>query len=133
MKQMKMPGENEQMLHTANRPRKAAPAMPAKSLDALYRQPLAAKRTGALYGAFPYPTKISPEAIALYIAAHTKPGDTVFDGFGGSGTTGTRQTRSEEHTSELQSLMRISYAVFCLKKKTKTTTTKQQPSPNGSQ
>src|SRR3546814_9528039 len=30
----------------------------------------------------------------------------------------TRPSRSEEHTSELQSLMRISYAVFCLKKKT---------------
>src|SRR3546814_5473694 len=30
--------------------------------------------------------------------------------------------RSEEHTSELQSLMRISYAVFCLKKKNKKTT-----------
>src|SRR3546814_7918293 len=30
-----------------------------------------------------------------------------------------RDHRSEEHTSELQSLMRISYAVFCLKKKTK--------------
>src|SRR3546814_2076910 len=30
--------------------------------------------------------------------------------------------RSEEHTSELQSLMRISYAVFCLKKKTHTIT-----------
>src|SRR3546814_3464194 len=30
------------------------------------------------------------------------------------------ERRSEEHTSELQSLMRISYAVFCLKKKTKT-------------
>src|SRR3546814_2015015 len=29
------------------------------------------------------------------------------------------ENRSEEHTSELQSLMRISYAVFCLKKKTK--------------
>src|SRR3546814_7546593 len=29
-----------------------------------------------------------------------------------------RRQRSEEHTSELQSLMRISYAVFCLKKKT---------------
>src|SRR3546814_6811332 len=29
------------------------------------------------------------------------------------------QVRSEEHTSELQSLMRISYAVFCLKKKKK--------------
>src|SRR3546814_7497170 len=32
--------------------------------------------------------------------------------------------RSEEHTSELQSLMRISYAVFCLKKKNKKKTTK---------
>src|SRR3546814_3038578 len=31
-----------------------------------------------------------------------------------------RSCRSEEHTSELQSLMRISYAVFCLKKKKKT-------------
>src|SRR3546814_2858165 len=31
--------------------------------------------------------------------------------------------RSEEHTSELQSLMRISYAVFCLKKKKTTTST----------
>src|SRR3546814_8721995 len=30
------------------------------------------------------------------------------------------ETRSEEHTSELQSLMRISYAVFCLKKKKQT-------------
>src|SRR3546814_2543305 len=36
------------------------------------------------------------------------------------------QDRSEEHTSELQSLMRISYAVFCLKKKKKT---KQQKNP----
>src|SRR3546814_3177371 len=35
--------------------------------------------------------------------------------------------RSEEHTSELQSLMRISYAVFCLqKKKTETHNTKEQ-------
>src|SRR3546814_5133923 len=33
--------------------------------------------------------------------------------------------RSEEHTSELQSLMRISYAVFCLKKKNKTITRNQ--------
>src|SRR3546814_14869514 len=34
-----------------------------------------------------------------------------------------RRRRSEEHTSELQSLMRISYAVFCLKKKKKDKTT----------
>src|SRR3546814_2588032 len=33
-----------------------------------------------------------------------------------------KEVRSEEHTSELQSLMRISYAVFCLKKKTKSNT-----------
>src|SRR3546814_3469856 len=33
------------------------------------------------------------------------------------------KVRSEEHTSELQSLMRISYAVFCLKKKTLSNTT----------
>src|SRR3546814_3670723 len=35
------------------------------------------------------------------------------------------RTRSEEHTSELQSLMRISYAVFCLKKKNKQKQEKQ--------
>src|SRR3546814_4524512 len=39
-------------------------------------------------------------------------------------------TRSEEHTSELQSLMRISYAVFCLKKKTKKQNKKQRNTHN---
>src|SRR3546814_7287366 len=38
-----------------------------------------------------------------------------------SETAESQETRSEEHTSELQSLMRNSYAVFCLKKKTNTT------------
>src|SRR3546814_2100356 len=38
---------------------------------------------------------------------------------GYSGALGGKGRRSEEHTSELQSLMRISYAVFCLKKKKK--------------
>src|SRR3546814_19727084 len=37
-----------------------------------------------------------------------------------------RGQRSEEHTSELQSLMRISYAVFCLKKKNKKKTTRKK-------
>src|SRR3546814_7783262 len=42
-----------------------------------------------------------------------------------------REPRSEEHTSELQSLMRISYAVFCLKKKkTKKTRPKQHSKLN---
>src|SRR3546814_1527723 len=39
---------------------------------------------------------------------------------------GLRAQRSEEHTSELQSLMRISYAVFCLKKKTNSTRQMQE-------
>src|SRR3546814_5877497 len=39
-------------------------------------------------------------------------------------------TRSEEHTSELQSLMRISYAVFCLKKKNNTINTPPMSSTN---
>src|SRR3546814_4182607 len=44
--------------------------------------------------------------------------DLSFDTISGAGPNGA--VRSEEHTSELQSLMRISYAVFCLKKKTNT-------------
>src|SRR3546814_8611520 len=49
------------------------------------------------------PAKIAAAAIDSAANLNTAPGTT---------------TRSEEHTSELQSLMRISYAVFCLKKKT---------------
>src|SRR3546814_9470648 len=41
-----------------------------------------------------------------------------------------RIEKSEEHTSELQSLMRISYAVFCLKKKKTTKTTQKDESEN---
>ena len=57
-------------------------------IEALYGRALPATRSGSLFNAFPYPTKISPEAIALFIATHTQPGDTIFDGFAGSGTTG---------------------------------------------
>src|SRR3546814_4958513 len=39
------------------------------------------------------------------------------------------EASSEEHTSELQSLMRISYAVFCLKKKKTANTTERQETP----
>src|SRR3546814_8878236 len=45
-------------------------------------------------------------------------------------TTSPRTARSEEHTSELQSLMRISYAVFCLKKTTTTHHNIQHKHPN---
>src|SRR3546814_6366403 len=47
---------------------------------------------------------------------------TDFPGMGPDGAEVTAAARSEEHTSELQSLMRISYAVFCLKKKKKNKT-----------
>jgi hypothetical protein len=75
---------------------------PKEALNALYERALPAKRTGPLYGAFPYPTKISPEVIALFIAAHTKPGDTVFDGFAGSGTTGLAALLCENPSAELR-------------------------------
>src|SRR3546814_6892584 len=59
-------------------------------------------------------------AIAVFVVAwiaqfvgHSK----LFEGRKPSFFTDLRYLRSEEHTSELQSLMRISYAVFCLKKK----------------
>lgn len=61
---------------------------PMDLLVKLYEKPLPSTRTGALYNAFSYPTKISPEAIAVYIASHTEPGATVLDAFAGSGTTG---------------------------------------------
>src|SRR3546814_10525728 len=94
----------------------AAPAFAGQAADA------------RLYGHLPYPDadpamlvaapegfdlrqpcllrrEVLPDLTALIAAAHA------------AGVTGTVQGRSEEHTSELQSLMRISYAVFCLKKK----------------
>src|SRR3546814_7765175 len=45
------------------------------------------------------------------------PGVSITSDFGGSASKVISVRRSEEHTSELQSLMRNSYAVFCLKKK----------------
>lgn len=61
--------------------------MTKPSLKSLYEIPLGATRNGALFNAHWYPTKISPESVALMIACHTKPGDLVFDGFGGSCST----------------------------------------------
>src|SRR3546814_7683017 len=51
-----------------------------------------------------------------FLAPHGARRQVAVGGQAGDFCTG---ARSEEHTSELQSLMRISYAVFCLKKKTK--------------
>ena len=56
------------------------------------------------YNTFAYPTKISPESIAVYIAAHTKPGDTVLDAFGGSGSTGLAALMCEHPTDTMKAL-----------------------------
>src|SRR3546814_4744537 len=60
----------------------------------------------------------------LWIAEKPDAGRQIAKALGGGNESGGHiklAGRSEEHTSELQSLMRISYAVFCLKKKNKTT------------
>lgn len=80
--------------------RTAGPTVSSAVLE-LYKRPLPSSRSGALYNAFSYPTKISPEAIALYIATHTQPGATVMDTFGGSGTTGLAAKLCDAPTAEM--------------------------------
>lgn len=75
-----------------------------KFLDKLYSKDLPSTRTGLFYNTFSYPTKISPESIAVYIAAHTKPGDTVLDTFGGSGSTGLAALMCEHPTNTMKAL-----------------------------
>ncbi len=70
----------------------------------LYSTAMPSTRTGLFFNTFPYPTKISPESIAIYIAAHTKPGDTVLDVFGGSGSTGVAALMCENPTDNMKSL-----------------------------
>src|SRR3546814_3203253 len=68
----------------------------------MIRRPPRSTRTDTL---FPYTTLFrSPWPTGAKSSGSTNPNPTIL-------------SRSEEHTSELQSLMRISYAVFCLKKK----------------
>src|SRR3546814_2141219 len=88
----------------------------------MIRRPPRSTRTDTL---FPYTTLFRsaplPGPGAARAAAHRRgvpagPGHRV----AGDADRPRDRLRSEEHTSELQSLMRISYAVFCLKKKTST-------------
>src|SRR3546814_9167352 len=103
----------------------------------MVRRPPSSTRTDTL---FPCTTRFRSDALTV-IVANREGAITIValpDAPSGSrvkveplrsiGTDGTElihtpgSVRSEEHTSELQSLMRISYAVFCLKKTTKTAT-----------
>src|SRR3546814_4435093 len=58
-----------------------------------------------------------PEIVAALDIPGVLDGELLVRGSHQGGTEGGAASRSEEHTSELQSLRRISYAVFCLKKK----------------
>src|SRR3546814_1154444 len=99
----------------------------------MIRRPPRSTRTDTL---FPYPTLFrSPTRRPRRGAGHLRPAHhggrpaaALAGADAGEGDAGGGQRahaaggRSEEHTSELQSLMRISYAVFCLKKKKQTCT-----------
>ncbi len=74
------------------------------NIKALYAKPLPSSRSGAFYNTFPYPTKISPEAIAVYIACTTNPGDVVLDAFAGSGSTGVAALLCEHPTKRMKEI-----------------------------
>lgn len=72
----------------------------------IFEKPLPSTRSGAFFNAFSYPTKISPESIAVYIASITKPGDVVLDTFSGSGSTGIAALLCEKPTERMLSIAR---------------------------
>src|SRR5439155_25485913 len=72
-----------------------------ENLKKLYENPISSDRTGPLSNAFAYPTKISPEAIAIFIACHTDIGASILDPFGGSGTTGIAALLCDQPTTKM--------------------------------
>src|SRR3546814_9146785 len=78
---------------------------------ALFRFP------GRMAAATPRPNSTSSTASALVTMQHTTSAPATASAADVTTLRPRAASRSEEHTSELQSLMRISYAVFCLKKK----------------
>src|SRR3546814_3204357 len=109
MEAVRRPVRRYRLLHGAQRPRQNLPAVEAQ-------QP-------AWYG-----RSSKPVRACLFIGEQHAPFDfgIVDHGIGHSaGLAAAESFRSEEHTSELQSLMRISYAVFCLKKKNTQLTERQ--------
>ena len=74
------------------------------NIQTLYSKPLQSSRSGDFYNTFPYPTKISPEAIAVYIACTTNPGDLILDAFAGSGSTGVAALLCEYPTKRMQEI-----------------------------
>src|SRR3546814_9089816 len=88
----------------------------------MIRRPPRSTRTDTL---FPYTTLFRSQAVGAEEGELDVVPILLIDGAVEALRAEARFPRSEEHTSELQSLMRISYAVFCLKKKKKTRKTKK--------
>src|SRR3546814_10640113 len=92
----------------------------------MIRRPPRSTRTDTL---FPYTTLFrSRKASSVKGLFSDRPSVKQIASAPRSTTFASRKMRSEEHTSELQSLMRISYAVFCLKKKNNQLTIKRTKS-----
>ena len=71
------------------------------SFEKMFSKPLISTRGGSFYNTFPYPTKISPEAIAVYIASATPPEGIVLDAFAGSGSAGIAALLAEHPTEKM--------------------------------
>ncbi|KLA08590.1 MULTISPECIES: DNA methyltransferase [Bacillus] len=81
--------------------------MKNSNFEKIYKTAFPSKRSGNLYNAFSYPTKISPEVIAVFIASHTEPGDVIVDTFGGSGTTGLATHLCSNPTPEVMEIANV--------------------------
>src|SRR3546814_2710418 len=96
------------------------------------RRPPRSTRTDTL---FPYTTLFrSAPSVTAIVQGRTRRRAPLVSAMCALAVTGLGLTgcgRSDEHTSELQSLMRISYAVFCLKKKKTETKSIPQQKPRG--
>src|SRR3546814_9370035 len=78
------------------------------------------------HGRFAPPSVAEGQEVFDFGEVRINGAELVANSLDGRADIGSVSIRSEEHTSELQSLMRISYAVFCLKKKTTTLTTRHK-------
>lgn len=67
-----------------------------------YNDPVESKRSGPVYNMHSYPTKIDYHSIIKYILYYTNPGDVVFDGFSGTGSTGLAAISCDEVDSKIE-------------------------------
>ena len=72
-----------------------------------YNTPIKSTRSGAIFRVHPYPTKINFRSIIPFILAHTKPNETVYDGFAGSCSTGFAAAACENPDENLLDELKI--------------------------